>query len=264
MTQGELSFSVRADAQAKAAEIRKVREDLRALGPAGMEAARGVLPLGNALGGAGTGLASQNRISGPGRAALQKTSFQLLRASLAEAQEQLAQVQALLKASWAELNGDVIPQPTKAEDLARQAAFALGEGEDSAIGIAQAGMAEGIAAARAEAVGADGAASHHPRCPVHAPAHGDRQRGAGDGRFDHNSVAGLSTHGMAMQADLGSAQAAVAEKVRAGLMTVTDGQDAMARAKQQRANRLADRKARGVGALAAVDKTMFGQTRRGS
>lgn len=529
MTQGELSFKVRADAQAAAAEIRKVAADLKSLGPAGMEAARGVLPLGGALGGAGTGLASLTRISGAGRATLQNTSFQLgdmavqlaagtrpaqvmaqqlpqllggfgmmggtlgivmpllgtlaaigipvamalgamgdgaqdaeertkalaktldeaqaaleraraaaerhgdeglgqmvqrygqvgaavqdlmdrlqelernearvkvdaaldeaagpqfaamidqmfgtaiqgaggafaaqvadiearakalgqdisdaladgatedsewvqlLRASLAKVQEELAlakgtaydpgtltqlqavvaqleaarqaqdytavadalaQVQALLQASGAELDGNVIPQLTKAEDVARQAAFALGEGEDSAIGIAESGMADGIAAARAEAVGlaaqlgialdaavkiraqqaldtmktefspggqaltnygsrAPGGTAEQralerrnaPPPPQRTPS-GTGARaaggGGGGGAADRNSVAGLSAQGMAMLADLGIAQAAVAEKVRAGLMTVAEGQDAMARAKEQAANRLAD------------------------
>lgn len=524
MSQGELSFKVRADAQAAAAEIRKVAADLKSLGPAGMEAARGVLPLGGALGGAGTGLANIARISGAGRAALQNTSFQLgdmavqlaagtrpaqvmaqqlpqllggfgmmggalgvvmpllgtlaaigipvamalgamgdgaadaeertkalaktledaqaaldraraaaerhgdeglgamvqrygqvgaavqdlvarldqlerqeaqvkvdaaldeaagpqfaamidqmfgtaiqgaggafagqvaeiearakalgqdiadaladgatedsewvqlLRGSLAKVQEELelakgtaydpgtltqlqaavaqleaarkaqdytavadalAQVQALLQASGAELDGNVIPQLTKAEDVARQAAFALGEGEDSAIGIATSGMADGIAAARAEAVGlaaqlgialdaavkiraqqaldtmktefspggqamqnygsrapggtAEQRALERRNAPPPPPRTGSGSGArAGGGGLDRNSVAGLSAQGMAMLADLGIAQAAVAEKVRAGLMTVAEGQDAMARAKQQAANRLAE------------------------
>ena len=520
MTQGELSFKVRADAQAAMAEIRKVREDLRALGPAGMEAARGVLPLGNALGGAGTGLASLTRISGAGRAALQNTSFQLgdmavqlaagtrpaqvmaqqlpqlfggfgmlggslgivmpllgtlaaigipvamalgamgdeaenaeertkalaktledaqaaldraraaaerhgdeglaamvqrygevgaavqdlqdrllelernearvkvdaaldeaagprfaamiedmfgtaiqgaagaftaqvadlearakalgqdiadaladgaaedsewvqlLRGSLAKVQEEvalakgtaydpallsqlqaavaqmeaarkaqdytavadaLAQVQALLKASGAQLEGNVLPQLLRAEDVARQAAFALGEGEDSAIGIANSGMADGIAAARAEAAGLaaqlgialDAAVkiraqqaldtmktefspggqamqNYGSRAPGGTPEQRALERRnappkppktagrGGAGAQDRNSLAGLSAQGMALLAELGIAQAAVAEKVRAGLMTVAEGQDAMARAKQQAANRLAE------------------------
>ncbi|WP_010142224.1 phage tail length tape measure family protein [Oceanicola sp. S124] len=83
-----------------------------------------------------------------------------IRASISEAlsagdlgavADQIARMQAALKESGATIDQDVADGLTRAEDLARQAAAQLAEGKANAEGLANAGMASAISAARSEA-----------------------------------------------------------------------------------------------------------------
>lgn len=64
--------------------------------------------------------------------------------------------------------------------------------------------------------------------------------GGGAGGADGDTVAGLSKQGVQMLQQLEIAQATVAEKVRAGLLTVAEGTDAVGSAKRRAAEQLAE------------------------